>query len=112
VLPEIVFDDRLLVHVGGSPVELLHVGGHCADQTVAYLPRQRLLFASDNVFNGKDPYVGDGDLVTWIESLRRVRDFPLETVIPGHGPVGGPELIDAQIEQLEGLLAAKLRGED
>lgn len=112
VLPEIVFDDRLVVHVGGSVVELIHVGGHCADQTVAYLPRQRVLFASDNVFHQKDPYVGDGDLVTWIDSLRRLRERPLETVIPGHGPVGGAELVDAQIDQLEGLLAAKLRGEE
>jgi cyclase len=112
VLPTILFDERLVVHVGRSVVELLHVGGHCADQTVAYLPNQRVLFGSDNVFNGKEPYVGDGDLVTWIDSLRRLQERPIELVIPGHGPVGGPELIEAQIDQLEGLLAADLRGQE
>lgn len=108
VLPEILFESRLIVQVGRFPVELLHVGGHCADQTVAYLPEQRVLFASDNVFNGKEPYTGDGDLVAWIESLERMRALPVEVVIPGHGPVGGPELLTAQQEQLEGLLATSL----
>jgi cyclase len=111
VLPTIVFDDRLIVHVGGTAVELIHVGGHCADLTVAYVPSRRVLFASDDVVNGKEAYVGDGDLVTWIDALRRLRERPVELVVPGHGPVGGPELLEAQIQQLEGLLANALRGD-
>lgn len=112
VLPEILFDARLVVQVGALSVELIHVGGHCSDQTVAYLPEQRILFGSDNIFHQKAPYVGDGDLVTWIESLRSFQKCPVDLVIPGHGPVGGPELIDAQIDQLEGMLEAKLRGDE
>jgi cyclase len=111
VLPEILFDAGLTVRIGAHTVELIHVGGHCADQTVAYLPEERVFFGSDNIFHQKEPYVGDGDLVTWIESLRSFQQRPINLVIPGHGPVGGPELIDAQIEQLEQLLAAKLRGD-
>jgi cyclase len=111
VLPEILFDTNLTVRVGAHVVELIHVGGHCADQTIAYLPEQRVLFGSDNIFHQKEPYVGDGDLVTWIESLRNAQGRPIELVIPGHGPVGGPERIEAQIAQLEELLAAKLRGD-
>jgi cyclase len=111
VLPEVLFDRQLTVRVGTRQVELMHVGGHCADQTVAYLPEQRVLFGSDNIFHQKDPYVGDGDLVTWIESLRLFQRRPVGVVIPGHGPVGGPELISAQIDQLEEMLAAKLRGD-
>lgn len=110
VLPEILFDRELTVRVGAQQVELLHVGGHCADQTVAYLPERRVLFGSDNIFHQKPPYVGDGDLITWIESLRLFQKRPVEVVIPGHGPVGGQELISAQIEQLEEMLDAKLQG--
>lgn len=111
VRPQIVFDDRLTVHVGDSPVELVHVGGHCADQTMVYLPRQRVLFGSDNIFNGKPPYTGDGDLITWIEALRWAADLKPDLVVPGHGANGGPELIKAQIEELEELLERSLRGE-
>lgn len=108
VLPQILFEAGLVVQVGRFPVEVIHVGGHCVDQTVAYLPEQRVLFASDNVFNGKEPYTGDGDLVAWIESLERMRELPVDVVIPGHGPVGGTELLTAQLEQLEDLLAVSL----
>jgi cyclase len=105
VLPEITFADQVVVHAGRTEVRMLHVGGHCVDQCVVYLPGERILFGSDDVFNGKPPYVGEGDLVTWITSLRELAMLPLEIVVPGHGPVGGPELVDAQILELEELLS-------
>ena len=111
VLPEILFDRELEIEIGSSTVRLMHVGGHCTDQTIAYLPKQRVLFASDNIIHEKPPYTGDGDLFTWIEALRSMQRLDVETVIPGHGSVGGPELIDAKITYLEELLEAKLNGE-
>ena len=93
-----------------SPVELIHLGGHCSDQTVAFLPRQRVLFASDNIIHGKPPYAGDGDLITWIEALARMKALEPEVVIPGHGPVGGPELIDEMAVVVEAMLEEKLKG--
>lgn len=111
VLPEILFDSHLEVKVGDSVVQLMHLGGHCTDQTAAYFPEQRVLFASDNIIHEKPAYTGDGDLFTWIEALRRFQRLDVEVVIPGHGSVGGPELIDAQIDYLEELLDARLRGE-
>jgi cyclase len=110
VLPQILFDTDMDVEVGSSVAQLMHVGGHCTDQTVAYLPKQRVLFASDNIIHEKPVYTGDGDLFTWIEALRKLQKLPIEVVIPGHGSVGGPELIDAKIAYLEELLEEKLRG--
>jgi cyclase len=110
VLPEILFDSRLELWVGGTPVQLIHLGGHCADQTVAYLPRQRVLFASDNIIHEKPPYAGDGDLMTWIEALARMGALEPEVVIPGHGSVGGPELIVQMTGVVEEMLEAKLQG--
>ena len=69
VLPEITFSDELVMHVGEIEVRMKHVGGHTADLSVAFLPRQGILFGTDNVFNGKAPYVGEGDFTTWIASL-------------------------------------------
>jgi cyclase len=111
VLPTIVFDHRLVVHVGEIDVEFVHTGGHCADQTMVYIPSRRVLFGSDNVFNGKPAFTGHGDLVTWIEALRWARGLDLEVVVPGHGTNGGAELIDAQIAELEELLERSLRGD-
>jgi cyclase len=112
VLPQILFDTHLDVQVGTSVVQLFHVGGHCTDQTAAFIPKQRVLFASDNIIHEKPAYTGDGDLFTWIEALRRFKQLEPEVVIPGHGSVGGPELIDVQIAELEEMLEAKLRGDE
>ena len=112
VLPGILFDDRLVVHVGAIEVELVHVGGHCADQTMVHVPERGVLFGSDNVFNGKPSFTGHGDLVTWIEALRRAQTLRPELVVPGHGANGGAELLDAQIAELEELLERALRGEE
>lgn len=110
VLPQILFDSRLELRIGGSTVHLFHTGGHCTDQTMAYLPQQRVLFASDNIIHEKPVYTGDGDVFTWLAALERGKELEPEVVIPGHGSVGGPELIDVQIDYLQPLLEEKLGG--
>jgi cyclase len=112
VLPQIVFDDRLVIHVGEIEVELVHTGGHCADQTMVHVPSRGVLFGSDNVFNGKPAFTGHGDLVTWLEVLEWARGLEPELVVPGHGTNGGTELIDAQIAELETLHERWLRGDE
>jgi cyclase len=110
VLPTIVFDDRLVVHVGDVEVELVHTGGHCSDQTMVHVPSRRVLFGSDNIFNGKPAFTGHGDLVTWIEALKWAQSLEPEIVVPGHGANGGAEVIDAQIAELEELYERWLEG--
>jgi cyclase len=110
VLPEVLFDDALELRLGETIVQLVHTGGHCGDQTMAYLPRQRVLFGSDNVFNRREPYIGEGDLAVWISALRRFEDKPIDIVVPGHGPLGGAELLGQQIEQLEGFYDERYGG--
>ena len=110
VLPQVLFEDALEINLGDQSVHLLHIGGHCADQTVAYVPGARVLFASDAVFNGKQAYVGDGDLATWITGLRDLAEMRVDLVVPGHGPVGGPELLQTQRVWLEELRDQQLRG--
>lgn len=108
VLPEITFIDEMAVHVGEVEVRMKHVGGHTADLSIAYLPRQGILFGTDNVFNGKVPYVGEGDFTTWIACLQEMAEWPIEVVVPGHGALGGVELLHAQIAELQQMHAAWL----
>ena len=108
VLPEITFSGEMGVHVGAIEVRMKHVGGHTADLSIAYLPRQRILFGTDNVFNGKVPYVGEGDFTTWIACLEELVGWPIEVVVPGHGALGGVELLHAQIAELRQMHAAWL----
>ena len=47
--------------------------------------------------------LNDADTILWARTIRNVgRQFPqAEIVIPGHGKVGGPELLDYTINMFE-----------
>ncbi len=65
--------------------------------TAYYVPSERAVVVGDLVFSGMHHYVADTNHPdSWIEALRVVRRLgPIERVFPGHGPAGGPELLDA-----------------
>jgi cyclase len=96
VLPSVVFDDRLVLHAGDRRVELIHVGpAHTTNDVVAWLPEERVLFAGDVVLAGCTPFVLMGSLAGSLRALERLRALDPEVVVPGHGPVCGPEIFDA-----------------
>lgn len=93
--PTVTFTDRLIVHVGELRVELLHVGpAHTTNDVVVWVPDHGVLFAGDVVFNGGTPFVLMGSIAGTLSALDRLRALGARTVLPGHGPVGGPELFD------------------
>lgn len=83
--------------------------GDCvgAGDAVVYLPVQRVIFTGDIVLNGIVPYYKGRTLSVrhWIETLKQIEKWDIETVVPGHGEVGRKELITQQREFLEALLA-------
>ncbi|MEU6037375.1 MBL fold metallo-hydrolase [Actinomadura sp. NPDC047616] len=93
--PTVTFPDRLTLRVGELEVELIFVGpAHTDNDIVAWVPEHRLLLAGDVVFNGGTPFVLWGSVAGSLAALDRLRALGAETVLPGHGPVGGPELFD------------------
>jgi glyoxylase-like metal-dependent hydrolase (beta-lactamase superfamily II) len=68
--------------------------------TAFYLPAQKAFIAGDLVYAQAQHYMSDvNDPDSWIEALEKVRKIgPIETLFPGHGPVGGAELLDASIQ--------------
>ncbi|HEY7488965.1 MAG TPA: MBL fold metallo-hydrolase [Streptosporangiaceae bacterium] len=95
VPPSVTFPDRLTVYAGDLRVELMHVGpAHTTNDVVAWIPEHRVLFTGDLVFNGGTPFVLMGSVAGSLAALRRLRELEAATIVPGHGPVGGPELYD------------------
>ena len=92
--PTITFQDRLDVYVDDMQIELHYVGpAHTTNDVIAWIPSRRLLFAGDILFNGGTPFMMFGSLAGSIEALDRIEALGPETIVPGHGPVGGPEII-------------------
>lgn len=99
--PTVTFRERLSVPDAGTAVELLHLGpGHTPGDAVVWLPEQRVLFTGDLVFSGATPFVLMGTVTGTLRRLDRLRALEPRRVVPGHGPVGGPELLDANADYL------------
>ena len=81
-------------------------GGHTLSDAVLWLPKERVLFTADLVVHGH-PWIGDGDPKAWPGILDRLSALRPESVVPGHGPVSGPEAIDFVHAYLEKFNAAK-----
>ena len=100
--PDVTFDARLDVHAGETLIELHHFGApaHTGGDVVAWLPEHEVLFAGDLVFNGSTPFFLRGSLVGSLAALDHLRELGASTIVPGHGPVGGPELLDQVADYL------------
>jgi glyoxylase-like metal-dependent hydrolase (beta-lactamase superfamily II) len=110
--PQVTFSDRLTIELGGTVVELIHVGKNHSDNSIVMrFPRERILFAVDFIpVNGlafrdfPDAYMPD-----WIDSLRRVEALDFDVLAPGHGPLGTKANVTAFREYLQDLRAEVLR---
>jgi glyoxylase-like metal-dependent hydrolase (beta-lactamase superfamily II) len=80
--------------------------------TAFYLPPQKALIAGDLVYAQAQHYMSDvNDPETWIEALEGVRKFgPIDKLFPGHGPVGGVELLDASVQWMRDYKEVALPG--
>lgn len=90
--PTTVFDDRLTVDVGGVRADLLYVGpAHTAGDVIVHLPDEGVVFTGDVLFRGCAPIGWEGTYDKWIAALELVAGLGCETIVPGHGPLCGPE---------------------
>lgn len=104
VLPHLTFTGRVTVQLGEHGVELHSFGpAHSGCDTVVWMPRQRVLFAGDLVMSGVTPFVLTGSVGGLRSAVAGLREFHATTIVPGHGPVGGPELLDATERYLNWL---------
>lgn len=100
-LPTLTFLERATLHVGGLTAELLHVGpAHTTSDIVVWLPEQRVLFAGDVLLPGCTPFVLMGSLSGTLEAITRLHALDPAVVVGGHGPVAGPEVLDATRDYL------------
>lgn len=92
--PNVSFERNMTLFAGGVKVELIYLGkGHTGGDIVVYLPEKKVLFSGDLLYNKRLPWVGDGDTFEWIKVLDRLASLKIDTIVPGHGLIGGKELL-------------------
>lgn len=87
VMPDMVYDDRLDISMGGVTIEVLHLGNaHHHGDTMVWLPQKKLVIAGDTAFHVRMPPIfEDTDTARWIRIWDRFEALGAEIVIPGHG---------------------------
>jgi cyclase len=101
-LPLIAFDSRLILDMGDATFHLEYVGGHSPATILIHLPEEKAVFTGDNV-EGQFPYFGQGRFYQWKEILHKILAMDVDLVVPGHGPVGGKEMVQTYIDFFEKL---------
>ncbi|WP_234804071.1 MBL fold metallo-hydrolase [Ensifer adhaerens] len=117
VMPNRVFEATLALTVGKRRVELHHFAIHSADGNVIWLPEEKVLLAGDTL-EDTVTYISEADqTATHIAELKRLRQWPVERILPSHGDRDriaaggyGPELIDANRRYIERLTHAIATG--
>jgi metallo-beta-lactamase class B len=98
-VPEKGFTDSLQLHLGDKLINCYYLGAaHSLDNIVVWIPSEKILFAGCMVKSINTKNLGntaDGDLIAYPETIDKlIRKFPdAKVVIPGHGQVGGFDLI-------------------
>lgn len=88
-LPTLTYAGQMTIYVDDRPVELLYLGpAHTPGDTLVYLPREKVLFAGDIAFHYVVPGPFDCHVSGWIRVADRIAGLDVETVVPGHGPIG------------------------
>jgi len=100
---EIYEGESATLDLGGRKVELRTWGlAHTAGDQVVWLPQERILFTGDlaeermfPIFPWFPPDDADLDAARWTQILSELASWKPEIVVPGHGDIGGVEIITA-----------------
>jgi len=86
--------DGNFIEFENSKIELLKdVQGDTDENTMIWIPGQRILIAGDVLFNNMHVYTAETDSKArekWLNSLNKIRTLKPSVVIPGHSKVGAP----------------------
>ena len=107
-LVDLAVEDGYRISCDGWELELIHTPGHCAGHLCAYMPEQKVLFSGDHILGlGTTAIVPPkGDMAQYIASLRRLLNYDIRLICPGHGPV-----IHAAHRKIEELIEHRLERE-
>jgi metallo-beta-lactamase class B len=101
-VPIFGFAKDTIIQIGGRRIYIEYPGeGHTVDNIIAYIGHDEILFGGcliKSIGAGKG-FTGDANIEAWATTIETIKErFPhLKTVVPGHGMVGGPVLLDYTI---------------
>jgi glyoxylase-like metal-dependent hydrolase (beta-lactamase superfamily II) len=100
--------DGNFIEFENSTIELLKdVQGDTDENTMLWIPGQRILIAGDVLFNNMHVYTAETDSKArgkWLNSINKIRELKPSVVIPGHSKVGAPLDASSAVDFTENYL--------
>lgn len=101
-VPQIGFNKTQTLKIGNKEVKNMYLGeAHTSDNIVTYFPSEKTLFGGCMVkeVNATKGYLGDANIASWPKTIENIKKTLPEAqfIIPGHGKIGGQELLNYTI---------------
>ena len=103
------FEDDSIEFEGSKIKVVKSVRGDTDENTMLWIPGQRILIAGDVLFNNMHVYTAETDSEArgkWLASLQKVRELNPSFVVPGHSKVGAPLDANTAVNFTEDYLLA------
>jgi cyclase len=113
--PFLTYTDSVTLWADDLRADVRYVGvpAHTTNDSIVWLPERKLLFCGDVLFNGGTPFLAQGSVAGAIRVLEEVvRPLGAQTIVPGHGAVAGPDLIDDVLGYLRFVQESARAGRD
>ena len=103
------FDGNSIEFEGAKIEVLKDIQGDTDENTMLWIPGQRILISGDVLFNDMHVYTAETDSKArgkWLNSLQKIRELKPSVVIPGHSKVGAPLDASTALDFTENYLLA------
>ncbi|GJM04785.1 MAG: hydrolase glyoxylase [marine bacterium B5-7] len=113
ILPDITFNDKMVISIGGHNVELRYHGPNDGRGSISMLfLSEKLLFVVDWIVVGRMPWqkLWSYDIQGMINSTKQVLELDFDVFVGGHADIGNKSDVQRYLAYLEALYAAVIDG--
>jgi glyoxylase-like metal-dependent hydrolase (beta-lactamase superfamily II) len=93
---------RQTLNMGGTEIQVLDSGrAHTGTDLEVYLPKERILFASEVFSHHIFPNMRAAVPSEWVQTVKNIRRVATDTIIPGHGYIEDGTTMRASLAEFE-----------
>ena len=103
--PKIILQDGDCFDLGGRTIQVIHTPGHSPGHCCFYEPERKYLYSGDLIYKGcLDAFYPSTDPQFFYQSVKRLMDYNINRVFPGHHELDIPVSMISKIEAAFSLL--------
>ena len=82
---QLLLDDGDTIDLGNRTIQVIHTPGHSPGHCCFYEPERKYLYSGDLIYKGcLDAFYPTTNPVLFYESVKKVQNYPINKILPGH----------------------------